>query len=197
MSAVEKKILNKKPSDIEKEIAQCFVDIETSTTSDIKSDMKEIKIVNCQLLEVDSLKKKIVVICIPYKIYKTCVRRIHRKLINELEKKTNKYVVLVAKRTILNTKQTNKAFKIIPRSRTLTSVYDSLLDDIVAPSEIVGKRISMRTDGKRIFKIILDPKEKQRDNIEDKLVSFAAVYKKLTNREAVFTLPGSNDRDRI
>ncbi|CRH02276.1 40S ribosomal protein S7, putative [Plasmodium relictum] len=194
METVEKKILKKNPSDLEKEIAQCLIDIELSSSSDIKNDAKEIRILSCDLIEVEKLKKKTILIYIPYKIYVTYVRKIQRKLINELEKKTKKYVVLVAKRTILKAKQRTKAFKIIPRSRTLTSVYDSVLEDIVSPSEIIGKRISMRSDGKRIFKIMLDAKERQRDNIEEKLISFAAVYKKITRREAVFSMPPSNEK---
>ncbi|SOV17300.1 40S ribosomal protein S7, putative [Plasmodium sp. gorilla clade G2] len=194
MDAVQKRVLKSNPSDLEKEIAQCLLDIELSSSSDIKTDAKEIKLLSCDLIEVEKLKKKTILIYIPYKIYTTYVRKIQRKLINELEKKTKKYVVLVAKRTILKGKQKNKSFKIIPRSRTLTSVYDSVLEDIVSPSEIIGKRISMKADGKRVFKIMLDSKERQRDNIEEKLISFAAVYKKITRRDAVFSLPPTNDK---
>lgn len=140
MDAVQKRVLKSNPSDLEKEIAQCLLDIELSSSSDIKTDAKEIKLLSCDLIEVEKLKKKTILIYIPYKIYTTYVRKIQRKLINELEKKTKKYVVLVAKRTILKGKQKNKSFKIIPRSRTLTSVYDSILEDIVSPSEIIGKR---------------------------------------------------------
>ncbi|GAB68695.1 40S ribosomal protein S7 [Plasmodium cynomolgi strain B] len=194
MVSVKTKILKNNPSDLEREIAQCLIDIELSSSSDIKNDAKEIKILSCDLIEVEKIKKKTILIYIPYKIYATYVRKIQRKLINELEKKTKKYVVLVAKRTILKAKQKTKSFKIIPRSRTLTSVYDSILEDIVAPSEIVGKRISMKADGKRLFKIMLDSKERQRDNIEEKLISFAAVYKRITRRDTVFTLPPTNEK---
>lgn len=194
MATAEKKIIKANPNEVEKEVAQCLVDIELSTSSDIKAEAKEIKIVSCDLVEVEKLKKKTILIVVPFKIYNTYVRKIHKKLISELEKKTKKYVVLIAKRTILKPKQRSKTFKVIPRSRTLTSVYDALLDDIVAPSDIVGKRISMRSDGKKIYKIMLDPRERQRDNIEEKLISFAAVYKKITRREAVFSLPPSNEK---
>lgn len=116
MDAVQKRVLKSNPSDLEKEIAQCLLDIELSSSSDIKTDAKEIKLLSCDLIEVEKLKKKTILIYIPYKIYTTYVRKIQRKLINELEKKTKKYVVLVAKRTILKGKQKNKSFKIIPRS---------------------------------------------------------------------------------
>lgn len=40
-------------------------------------------------------------------------------------------------------------------SRTLTAVHEATLDDLVYPSEIIGKRIRYRRDGSRLYKIHL------------------------------------------
>ena len=39
-----------------------------------------------------------------------------------------------------------------PRSRTLTAVHEAWLDEIVFPAEVVGKRIRVKLDGKKIYK---------------------------------------------
>merc|ERR1711937_875763 len=44
-----------------------------------------------------------------------------------------------------------------PRSRTLKAVHAAVLNDIVAPSTIVGRRQRAAIDGKLIEKVYLDP----------------------------------------
>merc|ERR1711933_443789 len=108
--------------------------------------------------------------------------------IRELEKKFGKrHVVFMANRTILDKNFRRKGLQVRPRSRTLTAVHDSILEDVVGPTEIFGKRTRISVDGSKLMKIFLDPKDKE--NVEAKLSTFAAVYKKLTNKEAVFSFP--------
>jgi hypothetical protein len=52
-------------------------------------------------------------------------------------------------------------------SHTLTAVYDAILEDLVFPAEIVGKRIRMKLDGSQLIKVHLD--KNQQTNIEHKV----------------------------
>ena len=78
------------------------------------------------------------------------------RLVRELEKKfSGKHVVFIAQRRILPkpTRKANKLKQKRPRSRTLMAVHNAILDDLVSPAEIVGKRIRIRLDGSRLFKV--------------------------------------------
>lgn len=82
-------------------------------------------------------------------------------LTRELEKKfSDRHVLFVAQRRILprpkrsvNSRTNQKQKR--PRSRTLTAVHDAILNDLVYPVEIVGKRIRTKEDGSKTLKVIL------------------------------------------
>merc|ERR1711998_249350 len=113
--------------------------------------------------------QKAVVVYFPFRVWKN-VKKIQGRLIRELEKKfSKKHLVFVANRTILDKNFRRKGLKVRPRSRTLTSVHESILEDIIGPTEIVGKRTRIGVDGSKIMKVLLDPKDKDKDSIEDKL----------------------------
>lgn len=98
-------------------------------------------------------------------------QKVQTRLVRELEKKfSGKHVVFIGERRILPKPQRgrrdpNKQKR--PRSRTLTAVYDAILEDLVFPAEVVGKRIRVKLDGSQLIKVHLD--KNQQTTIEHKV----------------------------
>ena len=188
MFNARKKIVKDKgvaPSEFEEEVAKALFDIEVSPQSEIKADLRDIYISGAKEMEVKA-NQKAVVVYFPFRVWKN-VKKIQGRLIRELEKKfSKKHVVFVANRTILDKNFRRKGLKVRPRTRTLTSVHESIMEDIVGPSEIFGKRTRISVDGTKLLKVYLDPLDKNKENAEDKMETYAAVYKRLTNKDAVF-----------
>jgi small subunit ribosomal protein S7e len=65
-------------------------------------------------------------------------------------------VVIVATRRIVRPPKKGSAV-VRPRTRTLTAVHDGILEDVVYPAEIVGKRVRYRLDGSKIVKVRFEP----------------------------------------
>merc|ERR1712045_202449 len=155
--------------EVEKAISQALLDLEVN--SDLKASLRELHITAAKEVECSGGKKAVVVF-VPVPQLKQ-FQKIQSRLVRELEKKfSGKHVVFIAQR---------------PRSRTLQAVHNSILDDLVYPAEIVGKRIRIKLDGSRLFKVHLD--KTQQTNIEHKTDTFASVYKKLTGKEVTFEFP--------
>jgi len=177
----------KAPDELEQQVAQALFDLEVNV-ADLKADLRDLYIVSAREIDVPT-NKKAVVVFIPFPLAQK-FHKVQMRLIRELEKKfSGKHVLLVAQRRILRQekRQTRNLKQKRPRSRTLTAVYDAILDDILYPSEIAGKRIRVRLDGSRIIKIILERKDQTA--VEGKLDTFSSVYKKLTGRDVVFEFP--------
>merc|ERR1712226_129714 len=153
--------------------ARALFDIEVSPSSDIKADLRDINISGAKELDVGR-NNKAVVVHFPFRVWKS-VQKIQGRLIRELEKKfSKKHVVFIANRTILDKNFRRKGLKVRPRSRTLTSVHESILEDVVGPIEIFGKRTRISVDGTKLLKVYLDPKDKDKENVEAKLPTFSA-----------------------
>ena len=134
--------------------------------------------------------RKAIIIFVPVPQLKS-FQKIQVRLVRELEKKfSGKHVVFIAQRRILpkpTRKSRTKNKQKRPRSRTLTNVHDAILEDLVFPSEIVGKRIRVKLDSSRLIKVHLD--KAQQNNVEHKVETFAGVYKKLTGKDVIFEFP--------
>merc|ERR1711997_538541 len=156
--------------------------------SDLKASLRELHITAAKEVECSGGKKAVVVF-VPVPQLKQ-FQKIQSRLVRELEKKfSGKHVVFIAQRRILPkpTRKHNPSKQKRPRSRTLQAVHNSILDDLVYPAEIVGKRIRIKLDGSRLFKVHLD--KTQQTNIEHKVDTFSSVYKKLTGKEVNFEFP--------
>lgn len=112
-------------------------------------------------------------------------------LTRELEKKlSDKYIVFLSQRRVLPKEKRNSNAKLgqkRPRSRTLTAVHEKILEDLVFPSEIVGKRTRIATDGSKLIRIYLDAKDQ--NQLEYKLDTFSSVYRALAGKDVVFEFP--------
>lgn len=172
------------PNEFETGVANELANLE-ATSTELKGSLRDLYITAAKEVDCGSGLKAII-IYVPFKLLKS-FNKVHARLVRELEKKfSGRHVLIVAQRTILGKSYTRnvKTSGLRPRSRTLTAVQDAILEDLVYPTEIVGKRIRCKVDGKRILKVFLDGKDQA--NVEGRVDTYAAVYNKLTNKQVSF-----------
>lgn len=165
----------------EQSVSQVLLELEMN--SDLKAALRELHFLEAKEVEVNDRKAILIYVPVPQlKAY----QRIQARLVRELEKKfSGQHVVFLAqRRTLPKPTRKSRQRQKRPRSRTLTAVQDALLEDLVFPAEIVGKRVRIRLDGSRLVKVHLE--RSQQTNIEHKTDTFSAVYKKLTGKEVTF-----------
>jgi len=188
--STHKKIMKEggaEPTEIEKDVERAFSELEVNS-AELKADLRDLYFLSAKEIDVSS-GRKAVVIFVPFRLLKS-FHKIQSNLVRELEKKfIGKHVLIIGQRRILRkpSKDNHKKQQKRPQSRTLTAVHDALLEDLVYPTEIVGKRTRFRLDGQKLLRIYLDRKDQQ--NAEYKLETFASVYKKLTGKDSVFEFP--------
>jgi len=163
------------PDEFELSVAQELLNLEM-TSNDLKSSLRDLYITAAKECG------KAIIIYVPFKLNKS-FRKIQTKLTRELEKKfSGRTVLIIAQRSILGKSyaRDQKTKGLRPRSRTLTAVQDAILEDIVYPTEISGKRTRCKVDGKRITMVYLDSKDQA--NVETRIETYSDVYAKLTNK---------------
>jgi len=171
-------------SALESQLCQYLVDLEASN-KDLKPNLRDLGIVAAREIEITPTKKAIVIF-VPF-IQHTRWQKIQDRVVRELEKKfSGQEVIFVAQRRVVKLNQIKNN---IPRDRNMTiaAVHENLLNDIVYPTKIVGKRTRFRVGGKRILKVYLDPKDSK--DIEPRLSTYEVIYNKLTKKTVKFMFP--------
>ncbi|KII95914.1 hypothetical protein PLICRDRAFT_87223 [Plicaturopsis crispa FD-325 SS-3] len=174
------------PDETELSVAQAIVDLENNVP-ELKAELRPLQISAAREVDVRGGKKAIVVF-VPVPQLKA-FRKVQQRLTRELEKKfSDRHVVFVAQRRMLRKPtRTSRVKQKRPRSRTLTNVHERILEDLVFPTEIVGKRTRVAVDGSKLLKVLLDSKDAT--SLEYKLDSFSSVYRRLTGKDVVFEFP--------
>ena len=159
------------PDETETKVAQALVDLEANVP-DLKAELRPLQISAAREVDVRGGKKAIVIfVPVPqlkafHKVQARYVpqldirfRRLNvfaiTRLTRELEKKfSERHVVFVAQRRMLRKPtRTSRVKQKRPRSRTLTDVHEKILEDLVFPTEIVGKRTRVAVDGSKTLKV--------------------------------------------
>ncbi|KAJ3998620.1 40S ribosomal protein S7 [Lentinula boryana] len=174
------------PDETEVSVAQAIIDLENNVP-ELKAELRPLQISAAREVDVRGGKKAIVIF-VPVPQLKA-FHKVQARLTRELEKKfSDRHVVFVAQRRMLRKPTRNsRVQQKRPRSRTLTNVHEKILEDLVFPTEIVGKRTRVAVDGSKLLKVFLDSKDA--NVLEYKLDSFSSVYRRLTGKDVVFEFP--------
>lgn len=150
---MRKKIVKEKdeqPTKFETQVAQALFDLE-ATNQDLKPYLRDLYILSAQEIETVAARKAIV-IHVPFRLLAS-FHKVQTRLVRELEKKfSGRDVVIIGHRRIMAPPNTGYALA-RPRSRSLTAVHAAILEDVVYPTEIVGKRIRYKLEGGKVMKV--------------------------------------------
>lgn len=171
---------------LEQQIAVALNEVAASAEEGSKKVFNNLKIAGVSKIEQSGMN--VYIITVPYKQV-AAYHSVQTALVAELEKKLGDcQVVIVGKRRAFpKTCEKGRRYRSIrPNGRTLKAVNEALLDDVVFPTSIVGKRTHYDLKGGQTLHVILDQNDKS--SVEDRLAAFGAAYNKLTGLRTVFEI---------
>ncbi|KNH07797.1 ribosomal protein S7 [Perkinsela sp. CCAP 1560/4] len=172
----------KNPSPLDEEISRAVYDIEL-TSPKLKTALSALHFNTAKEFDIGR-SRRCVVVFYPLRFLRK-MHKIQSLLSSELEKKfSGKQFVFISQRKIRQRPKNIYKIQDVPRSHTMSSVHDAMLDDLVYPADVVSRRTRYLIDGSQQHKVYLHLKEKER--VEHRVDAYAVVYKRLTGKETVF-----------
>jgi len=189
MFNARKKIVKDKgaaPDELEEEVAKSLQHFEQQAEARWQQHLKLVFVNSCEhkhFKNSQGAEEQYIMIRIPFRSL-LAYRKVANKVIEHLEQKFKKTVVIVANRTIISPHAVMHPTQKRPRSRTLKAVHKAILDDIVQPSSVTGRQVRVTVEGRHIEKIFMDPMD--RDAMEHRLDALSDAYKSLTTHSVHF-----------
>ncbi|KAM7055369.1 small ribosomal subunit protein eS7-like [Molossus nigricans] len=146
---------------------------ELGLNSDLRAQLRELNITAAKEIEVGGGRKAIIIfVPVPHVVFMA-----QRRILPTLTRKS---------RTKTKQKRPRGNLELPFMLRTLTAVQDAVREDLVFPSETVGRRVREKLAGSRLIRVLLD---KAQQNVEHKVETFSGVHKKLTGKDVKFEFP--------
>merc|ERR1712039_533533 len=175
-------IKGREPTELEKEMAKVIYDLAQSSSTN-REDFKNIFVAGAREFRINAVgkrEKSVVLIYVPYPSLKSA-QKLHYKIVTEIQKRKSVQAFITARRVILSRWHKVHSSQTRPRSRTLTSVFDSILDDLLVPGNITARRIRHKLNGKLTYKIWVN--EENKAYLEDRADAISQIYEALTHRK--------------
>lgn len=121
-----------------------------------------------------------VLVYFSFKSQKVLLTPLYKKIVGELEKKLKATVLLVAARNIQSRWIKKNRTQKRPYSRTLTSVQENLLEELLLPGSVISDRTRVRLDGSQVRKLTLDKTDEH--FLEGRTEAIKNAYRRLTHK---------------
>ena len=173
---------------ISEQVAKVFKDFAGRTTENTTA-MKDIKIVNVTEFKYEDGKQFLLVNV--NEAGAKNLQKVHVELVKSLESTSGKpCLVIPSRKTVDGKKFRNFIGKKVPRTKTLTYVRENLLEDLLFPATIVGKRTRYPRGQQKQLKVLIDSVDK--DTISSKTTPICVAHKSLTGHELSLDFPATS-----